>query len=229
MQHSAAAASHHAEILAPAAAARPSGEMRMPQSQHDQATIAMAPGRAVTIAAAAAAAAIVAAVCPVYVHAGASPAAQTSGLAILNLVHVQLMPMPGASGSSTGGIAVAPTRPNIVLVMSDDQDGNRQRQNYADYLPWHRFLHDHGTTFVNHCADSPQCGPSRAATLSGRLPHNTGFLENGDPSGASIVGWRKLRNQTIGTWLTKAGCEYHIPYSHHDDPPKRAVRIWGLT
>ena len=87
----------------------------------------------------------------------------------------------------------AAARPNIVLVMSDDQDGNRQRQDYADYLPRHRFLRDHGTTFINHCADSPQCGPSRAATLSGRLPHNTGFLENADSSGASIAGRRTSR------------------------------------
>ena len=109
--------------------------------------------------------------------------------------------------SARPAAAPAPARPNLVLVMSDDQDGNRQRQDYADYLPRHRFLRDHGTTFINHCADSPQCGPSRAATLSGRLPHNTGFLENSDSSGASIAGWDRLRNSTIGAFLTKAG--YH--------------------
>ena len=113
----------------------------------------------------------------------------------------------GTRSSDTAGSSGPRSRPNIVLVMSDDQDGNRQRQDYADYLPRHRLLLDHGTTFVNHCADSPQCGPSRAATLTGRLPHNNGFLENSDTSGASIAGWKRLRNQTIGTWLTKAG--YH--------------------
>ena len=85
--------------------------------------------------------------------------------------------------------AFSANRPNIVLIMADDQDGNRVRQDYADYMPMHRYMRDHGTTFINHCADSPQCGPSRAATLSGRLPHNNGFLENGDTSGASIAAW----------------------------------------
>lgn len=113
-----------------------------------------------------------------------------------------------AAAAAGGG---APKRPNIIFVMSDDQDGNRVRQDYADYLPMHRYLRDHGTTFVNHCADSPQCGPSRAATLSGRLPHNTGFLENGDTTGASVASWMRLRNQTIGTFLTRAG--YHTAFA----------------
>jgi arylsulfatase len=110
-----------------------------------------------------------------------------------------------------GAAAAATSRPNIIFVMSDDQDGNRVRQDYADYLPTHAYLRDHGTTFVNHCADSPQCGPSRAATLSGRLPHNTGFLENGDSSGNSVASWLRLRNQTIGTFLTRAG--YHAAFA----------------
>jgi N-acetylglucosamine-6-sulfatase len=114
-------------------------------------------------------------------------------------------------GSAVLPAAAAARLPNIVLIMSDDQDGNVVRQDYADYLPTHRYLKQHGTTFINHCADSPQCGPSRAATLSGRLPHNNGFLENGDSSGASVAAWMRLRNQTIGTFLTRAG--YHTAVS----------------
>eukprot|EP01050_Picozoa_sp_SAG11_P007280 SAG11_NODE_600_length_8259_cov_6.574510_7_plen_569_part_00 len=119
-----------------------------------------------------------------------------------------------ASLVAADGAAPAPgpaRRPNIVFIMSDDQDGNRVRQDYADYLPTHRYLRDHGTTFVNHCADSPQCGPSRAATLSGRRPHNNGFLENGDTTGASVAAWKRLRNQTIGAFLTAAG--YHTAFA----------------
>ena len=40
-------------------------------------------------------------------------------------------------------------RPNIVLIMSDDQDGNRVRQDYADYLPMHRFLNSTELTKLN--------------------------------------------------------------------------------
>ena len=105
----------------------------------------------------------------------------------------------------------ADPRPNIIFIMSDDQDGNRVRQDYADYLPTHRYLRDHGITFINHCADSPQCGPSRAATLTGRLPQNNGYLVNGDPSGRSRTAWMRLRNNTIGTFLTKAG--YHTVFA----------------
>lgn len=126
---------------------------------------------------------------------------------LLPLAVVATASATAAASSSSG----TPMRPNIIFIMADDQDGNRVRQDYADYLPTHRYLRDHGTTFVNHCADSPQCGPSRAATLSGRLPHNNGFLENGDTSGASIAAWNQLRNQTIGTYLTQAG--YHAAFA----------------
>eukprot|EP00040_Diaphanoeca_grandis_P008602 m.45819 g.45819 ORF g.45819 m.45819 type:complete len:534 (+) comp20065_c0_seq3:226-1827(+) len=98
---------------------------------------------------------------------------------------------------------------NIILVMSDDQDGNL-RQDWTEHFPTHKYLKDNGASFPNHVADAPQCGPSRASTLSGRLPHNNGFLENGDASGASIRGWMRYRNNTIGSWLSRAG--YHTGF-----------------
>lgn len=42
------------------------------------------------------------------------------------------------SGTGTVQTVTGPARPNIILVISDDQDGNRVRQDYADFLPTHR-------------------------------------------------------------------------------------------
>ena len=102
------------------------------------------------------------------------------------LLYFLALVAPGSGGG--GGRRRRAAAPNIVLVMnedqrrpsttSDDQDGNRQRQDYANCLPHHRCLRDQGAAFINHCADLPQCGPSRAATRTGRLPHNTQLCIN---------------------------------------------------
>lgn len=73
------------------------------------------------------------------------------------------------------------TAPNIVVVMTDDQDA--RSLSVMDAVQ--RRLVTRGTTFENFFATYPRCCPSRATFLTGQYSHNHGVLSNTLPSG----GW----------------------------------------
>jgi N-acetylglucosamine-6-sulfatase len=90
-------------------------------------------------------------------------------------------------------------RPNVVVVLTDDQDARSLR-----VMPSvRRLLVRRGTTFTGHHASFPLCCPSRATLLTGQYAHNHGVLDNGPPLG----GWDVLerRRDTLGVWLQRAG------------------------
>jgi N-acetylglucosamine-6-sulfatase len=64
-------------------------------------------------------------------------------------------------------------------------------------------LRERGAHFPNHVAAQPVCGPSRASFLSGRFPHNVGYVNNVDR--VSYKRYLLEQNNSVGTWLTAAG------------------------
>ena len=98
------------------------------------------------------------------------------------------------------GNAEAQARPNVVLVLTDDQ-----RWDTLNVMPTvQRQLVDRGVTFENAVVVNPVCCPSRASTLTGRYSHSTGVYNNGGPYG----GWPSFRTRegsTIATWLRSGG------------------------
>lgn len=95
-------------------------------------------------------------------------------------------PLPGA-------------RPNIVVVITDDQDAGSLR-----VMPSvRRLLADRGSTFAKNHASFPLCCPSRATFVTGQYAHNHGVMSNKPPTG----GYQALRNRrrTLGVWLQRAG------------------------
>lgn len=75
-------------------------------------------------------------------------------------------------------LAQAPTRPNILVVMTDDQraDGTMR------VMPrTRRLIGRHGTTFLEAHATTPQCCPSRASFFTGLYMHNHGVFNNSAP------------------------------------------------
>jgi len=89
-------------------------------------------------------------------------------------------------------------RPNVVVVMVDDQDF---RSMHA--LPKTRkLIARRGTTFATSVVNFPLCCPSRATFMTGQYAHNHGVRWNNAPTG----GYGKLRqDETLPVWLRRAG------------------------
>lgn len=63
------------------------------------------------------------------------------------------------------------SKPNIVFLLSDDQDIRLGSMQYMDTLQ--RELVAKGTSFFNHHTTVAQCCPSRTTLLRGQAAHNT--------------------------------------------------------
>jgi arylsulfatase A-like enzyme len=93
-------------------------------------------------------------------------------------------------------------RPNIVLILTDDQD----RQLLSQMAAVQRLLVQQGVTFTRYFTASPVCAPSRASILRGQYPHNHLLRVGTPPAG----GWPLFRalgreNSTVATWLQSSG------------------------
>jgi N-acetylglucosamine-6-sulfatase len=83
-------------------------------------------------------------------------------------------------GPDGGGSAQAShKRPNVLVVMSDDQTTESMR-----VMPQiNKRIGEQGETFKNFFVSFPLCCPSRATYLTGDYGHNTGVLGNSPPEG----------------------------------------------
>lgn len=96
----------------------------------------------------------------------------------------------------------AATRPNIIFIMSDDEDVAL----HASMPKTKTLLHDAGTSFDNAFVTYALCCPSRATALRGQYPHSTAIEGNRPPTG----GYEKFRSlgresSTVATWLKASG------------------------
>lgn len=106
--------------------------------------------------------------------------------------------LQGAAGERSTALAQVPARPNIVVIMTDDQTAESLRV----MVNVRRLLADRGTSFANSFTTYPQCCPSRATFLTGQYAHNHGVLGNSPPAG----GYIKLdHSNTLPVWLENAG------------------------
>jgi len=96
------------------------------------------------------------------------------------------------------------TRPNIVLILTDDQDA---ALGGAEPLEKGRkLIADQGAEFMNAYATTPICCPSRASILTGRYLHNTEVRNNSVAGGCNDQKWRDgLEGKTFATHLKNAG------------------------
>jgi N-acetylglucosamine-6-sulfatase len=92
----------------------------------------------------------------------------------------------------------AAARPNIVLILTDDQ-----RWDTVRYMPTVAGkLVGQGVTFANGFVTNPLCCPSRASILTGAYSHTTRVYRNDGPLG----GFASFRDEsTLATWLDDAG------------------------
>ncbi|PVI05728.1 arylsulfatase [Periconia macrospinosa] len=116
-------------------------------------------------------------------------------------------------------------KPNIIFIMSDDQD---RQLGSLDYMPvLQKELVAKGVEFENHFGTVSNCCPSRASFLRGQAAHSTN-ITHVRPPGGNYDKWRIAKEDLnyLPHWIKKAGYQaeyigkfmngysqvnYHIP------------------
>src|SRR3954470_10129795 len=115
------------------------------------------------------------------------------------LVGVLVLALAGVAQARPAGTG-KDRRPNILVVMTDDQAA----ADVAQMPNVKRLLARRGTTFADAIDSFPLCCPARATFITGQYAHNHGVAGNFYP-----YGWygMKGRGNTLPAWLQKSG--YH--------------------
>jgi arylsulfatase A-like enzyme len=119
------------------------------------------------------------------------PPFQTRSVGIVVAALLAFSTIPGTD-------AAGPARPNVVVIMTDDQTVHALEVMTAT----RSLVGDAGASFTRSYSSFPLCCPSRATFLTGRYAHNHGVLENEPPTG----GYYRLDSRnTLPVWLEAAG------------------------
>ncbi len=143
-------------------------------------------------------------------------------LALATTVALLAVVIGGAEG--TAPAETAQTKPNVVLVMTDDQTVEQMRA----LERVRRLLGRAGTTFTQSFSTFPLCCPSRATYLTGQYSHNHGVRGNNPPKGGF---YRLDSSNTLPVWLRDAGYatahigKYLNRYGERD--PRQVPAGWG--
>src|SRR5215207_9375855 len=145
-------------------------------------------------------------------------------LGLLMLVCVCLSP----SQLKTGTLQ-AHVRPNILLILTDDQDAG----SISEMPNVQSQLVELGTTYDRAFATTPLCCPSRTSILRGQYAHNHGLWDNRAPEGG-FRGFQELglEESTVATWLDEAGYhtgfigKYLNEYGDYQDPNTHVPPGW---
>jgi arylsulfatase A-like enzyme len=101
----------------------------------------------------------------------------------------------GSGGPASIPPAGAQTRPNILLIMTDDQ---RPEESLSVMRKTRRWLERSGVRYVNAYVTTPLCCPSRGTILTGRYAHNHGVRDNQKPHALD-------QDETLQRYLRQAG------------------------
>jgi arylsulfatase A-like enzyme len=85
------------------------------------------------------------------------------------------------------------------LLESDDQSVSQFQRRIMPHT--FREVVDSGTTFSQMVATPPLCCPSRAATITGDYPHNSGVMDNGQRAYPKLTD----KANVLPVWLQRAG------------------------
>ncbi len=129
------------------------------------------------------------------------PAAVLAIAAAVGLLGVAAAALIPLTGPDPAHAKKKEQRPNVVVVMSDDQtvESMRAMGNVNSRLA------QFGTTFANSFVNFPLCCPSRATFLTGQYAHNHGTLGNGPPQGGFEKFNAEHGGNTLPGWLQADG------------------------
>jgi N-acetylglucosamine-6-sulfatase len=124
----------------------------------------------------------------------------TGALLLAALLSVAVALAPGGSEAKKRKKGAKQARPNIVLIMDDDQNVEMQR-----FLSkTNAAIGGKGVTFDNSFVSYSLCCPSRSTMLTGQYAHNHGVRSNQLPTG----GYSKLAptlGNSLPVWLQRSG------------------------
>ncbi len=113
----------------------------------------------------------------------------------------------GSSGGGGGGVepadragaTLAAGKPNVVVIMTDDQTV----EDLAQMPRTRRLIAAKGVSFDNYLVSFPLCCPSRATYLTGQYAHNSGVISNNPDFGGGFPALDSRR--ALPVWLDDAG------------------------
>ncbi|KAK0724685.1 alkaline-phosphatase-like protein [Lasiosphaeris hirsuta] len=136
-------------------------------------------------------------------------------------------PLDSNYGPSPKPEGTSGKQPNIIFILTDDQDLHLDSLDYTPLIKKH--LIDQGTLYRRHYCTTAVCCPARVSLWTGRLAHNTNVTDVNPPYG----GYPKFVSQGLNSnylpiWLQEAGYNtyytgklfnahtifnYHLPYA----------------
>ena len=168
-----------------------------------------------------------------------APGAVPAGVAAVAVLVAALAAGALAGCGSDGGPAGAATppeppaqradasgRPNIVLVVTDDQTVESMRM--MDRV--RALIGERGATFGTSYVNFPLCCPSRATVLTGQYAHNHKVLGNKAPIGGFEKFEAEHGDSNLATWLQAGG--YHTVHvgkyfnGYGDEDPRFVPAGW---
>lgn len=102
-------------------------------------------------------------------------------VAIAGLIAVANAANLGSHLQSVLGLDQPSKPPNILFVITDDQDLELDSVSYTPRIKKH--IRDQGTFFRNHFVTTALCCPSRVSLWTGRQAHNTNVTDVHPPYG----------------------------------------------
>ncbi|KAM3503491.1 hypothetical protein MY10362_004164 [Beauveria mimosiformis] len=108
------------------------------------------------------------------------------------------------TATSGDGQGKKSTRPNIVFIMTDDQDKLMASTDYQPLLK--KYIGEQGTEFHKHFCTVSLCCPSRVSLLTGKAAHNTNVTDVRSPYGGYPKFVAEGHNENyLPVWLQQAG------------------------
>ncbi|CAK7216858.1 hypothetical protein SEUCBS140593_003005 [Sporothrix eucalyptigena] len=124
----------------------------------------------------------------------------------------------GASMLAIASATSSLSRPNIIMILTDDQDVHMHSLDYMPLLQKH-LMHE-GTTFTRHFCTIALCCPSRATLLTGKAAHNTNVTDIITPHGGYPKWVSEGHNDNyLPVWLQALGYDtYYVGklFNQHD-------------
>ncbi len=125
------------------------------------------------------------------------PAVKLIRAALVVAVLIALPALAGATEATPATGASAKPRPNVIVILTDDQT----LESMWAMPRVNRLLAREGATFDNFFVSFSLCCPSRAVLLTGQYNHNNGVLGNTYATGMS----RLDASRTLPVWMKHAG------------------------